>query len=411
MRAVAGSIAAFTVLVMMGAGAPAASRQAATAPPPALSGVEGPFRPAVRAGNFLYVSGALPTGADGKIVTGDIRTQTRQALDNLKAVLQANGARIQRVAAVTVYLKRARDFAAMNDVYRTYWPADPPVRTTVVANLVVPDALLEISMIALTDAADRVVVHPAGWVKSPNPYSYGVRSGDTLFTAGLVARNGKDNTTVPGDITVQTNAALGNAGEILKAAGMAYADVVSARVFLTDTALFEPMNAAYRSHFPANPPARATVRAGLTAPDYLVEIALTAVASRDRQAVTTPNADGSAGRANPNLSSAIRVGNRLFLSGMLGNTDANTGDVRTQTGEALARIGRTLKAAGFGWSDVADSTVYLRDATRVGQMNGAYRQAVPTPFPARATIEAGLVSPTALVEIMMTARRNEEGKM
>ncbi len=364
-----------------------------------------PFRPAVRAGDLLYVSGALPTGADGKVVAGDIKAQTRQALENLKGVLTANGARIEKVAAVTVYLKHAGDFAAMNDVYRTYWPVDPPARTTVIANLVVPDALLEISMIALTDAAERHVVHPAGWVKSPNPYSYGVRSADTLFTAGLVARNGRNNTTVAGDITAQTHAALMNAGEILKAAGMDYTDVVSTRVFLTDMTLFEPMNAAYRSYFPKDPPARATARTGLTAPDYLVEIALTAVTGKDRQALTTPNADGSAGRANPNFSSAIRVGSRLFLAGMLGNTDGNTGDVRGQTSEALARIDRTLKAAGFDSSHVVESTVYLTDATRAASMNDGYRQVLVKNFPARATIEAGLVNPAALVEIMMSARR------
>jgi 2-iminobutanoate/2-iminopropanoate deaminase len=384
--------------------------QAAATPPPALSEraaarVEGPSRPAVRAGDLLYLSGALPTGADGKIVAGDIKAQTRQALENLKAVLQANGGRIERVASVSVYLKRASDFTAMNEVYRTYWPADPPARTTVVANLVVSDALVAISMIALAEGAQRQVVHPADWVKSPNLYSYAIRSGDTLFLSGLVPRNGRDNSVVAGDITVQTNAVLKNAGEILKAAGMSLADIVSARVFLTDTALFESMNAAYRSYFPKDPPARATVRTGLTAPDYLVEIALTAVAGTDRQVITTPNADGTAGRANPNLSSAIRVGNRLFLSGMLGNTDATSGDMRSQTVEALARLGRTLQAAGFDWPQVVESTAYVTDTARVGQMNEGYRQVLVKDFPARATIEAGLVSPAALVEIVMTARR------
>jgi enamine deaminase RidA (YjgF/YER057c/UK114 family) len=362
-----------------------------------------PFRPAVQADSLLYLSGALPAGPDGKIVAGDIKVQTRQALDNLKGVLDAHGARIGRVAAVSVYLKRASDFAAMNEVYRTYWPSDPPVRTTVIANLVVPDALVEIGMIAVTGTAERTVVHPATWVRSPNPYSYAIRSGDTLFLSGLVARNGRDNTPVRGDISVQTRAVLDNAGEILKAAGMDYRDVVSARVFLTDTASFDAMNATYHAYFPKDPPARATVRAGLTSPDFLVEIALTAVATRDRLAVTTPNADGSPGRANPNLSSAIRAGNRLFLSGMLGTTDGNAGEVGSQTREALARIGRTLRAAGFEWGHVVDSTVYLTDVTGAPGMNDAYRQVLVKAFPARATIEAGLVSPAAVVEIMMSA--------
>jgi 2-iminobutanoate/2-iminopropanoate deaminase len=110
---------------------------------------------------------------------------------------------------------------------------------------------------------------------------------------------------------------------------------------------------------------------------------------------------------NPNLSSAIRAGDRVFLSGMLGNTDSTAGDLRSQTREALARIGRTLHAAGFDWNHVVDSMVYLTDATRASEMNDAYRQVFLKGFPARATIEAGLVSPGALVEIMMTAQNSQ----
>ena len=104
----------------------------------------------------------------------------------------------------------------------------------------------------------------------------------------------------------------------LAAAGMTLADVVSSRVFITDTALFQDMNAVYRTAFPANPPARATVKVGLTAPQYLVEITMLAVKGGARDVVTTPNADGTPGQPNPVLSSAIKVGPRLFLSGMLG---------------------------------------------------------------------------------------------
>jgi enamine deaminase RidA (YjgF/YER057c/UK114 family) len=362
-----------------------------------------PFRPAVRAGNLVYLSGALPMDGSGTIVAGDIKAQTRQALDNLKRTLEQQGLGVDRVASASVYLKRAADFAAMNEVYATYWPADPPVRTTVVANLVVPDALVEISLVALARGAERTVIHPAGWVKSPSPYSYGIRSGDTLFLAGLVARSGKDNTTVKGDITEQTHVAMNNAGEILKAAGMDFSDVVSGRVYLTDIANFDAMNAAYRSYFPKDPPARATAKTGLTNADYLIEVTLTAVAGKDRAAIITPNADGTPGRPNPNLSSAIRVGNRLFLTGALGNTEANAGDVGAQTKETLSRLGRTLTAAGFDWSHVVDATVYLTDATRSAAMNEAYRPVLAKGFPARTTFEAGLVSPSALVEIMITA--------
>ena len=201
----------------------------------------------------------------------------------------------------------------------------------------------------------------------------------------------------------QTKTVLDNGSAILKAAGMTLADVVSARIFITEPDKFQEMNAVYRTYFPKDPPARATVKAGLTAADYLVEITMVAVKDAGRAAVTTPNADGSAGTPNPNLSSAIRVGHRLYISGTLGNTAANKGDVKAQTAETLTRIGRTLKASGFDWTNVVDGIVYLPDMSRFQDMNAAYREAIAKDFPARATVGAGLMGADGLVEIMFTA--------
>ncbi|MFH1574676.1 MAG: RidA family protein [Acidobacteriota bacterium] len=362
-----------------------------------------PFSPGVKAGGFIYLSGALATDSSGGLVQGDIRVQTRQVLDNLSQVIAAAGSSMENVATVNVFLKHASDFAAMNEVYRGYWPKDPPARTTVVANLVLPEALIEVSAIAIPTGGERRVVHPPDWARSASPYSYGILSGETLFLAGLVSRKGQDNSIVEGDIGVQTRTTMENAGQVLQAAGMSYADVVSSRIFITDVADFQSMNEAYRSYFAKDPPARATVRAGLMAPQYRVEITMTAVKGSSRQALVAPNADGTPGRPNPNLSSAVRAGNRLFLSGMLGNVQGNETDMKAQTRETLARIERTLRAAGYGWENVVDAVVYITDVGKFADMNAAYREVFRSDFPARATVETGLVSPTGLVEIMMTA--------
>ena len=275
-----------------------------------------PFSPAVKAGGLIYVSGAIGTDASGAVVKGDVKAQTRRALDNIAATLEAGGSSLANATSVMVYLRNASDFAAMNEVYATYWPKDPPARTTVVVTqpLAVADGLLELSMVAVPNGGERGVVHPGGWIKSPNPYSYGIKTGNTLFLSGLVSRNGKDNTNVKGDVTAQTKTILDNGATILKEAGMSYADVVSARVFLTDDTTFQAMNAAYRPYFTGAPPARATVKAGLTGADFGVEITMVAVKDAGRKAITTPNADGSAGTPNANLSSAIQVGNRLYVA-------------------------------------------------------------------------------------------------
>jgi enamine deaminase RidA (YjgF/YER057c/UK114 family) len=265
------------------------------------------------------------------------------------------------------------------------------------------NGLVEISMVAVPNGGQRVVVNPSEWASSPNPYSYGIKTGNTLFLAGLISRNGKDNTPIKGDMAAQTKTVMDNAGVVLKAGGMSFADVVSSRVYITDPAAFQAMNGVYRTYFPTDPPARATVKADLTSPDYIVEITMTAVKSPNRAAITTPTADGQPGTKNPNLSSAIRAGNRLYVSGMLGNTPANRGDVKAQTAETLARIGRTLKAAGYEWNHLVEAVVYLPDLTKFADMNAAYREVISKDFPARATVGAGLMGADGQVEIMFTA--------
>jgi enamine deaminase RidA (YjgF/YER057c/UK114 family) len=206
-------------------------------------------------------------------------------------------------------------------------------------------------------------------------------------------------------MATQTRTVLENGSAILAAAGMSLADVVSSRVYITDGRLFGDMNAAYRTFFTSAPPARATVISPLMGSQNLVEITMVAVRSADRQVITTPNADGSPGRVNPNLSSAVRVGSRLYLAGMLGDTDANRGDVRAQTQVTLANVGRTLEAAGFTWSQVVDGLVYLTDVKEFAAMNAGYREIFTRDFPARATVRAGLVAPDGLVEIMFVAAK------
>jgi enamine deaminase RidA (YjgF/YER057c/UK114 family) len=354
-----------------------------------------PFSPAVKAGGLIYVSGTLSTDAQGKIVGDDVRAQTRGVLDRIRDVLGAAGARLADVASVQIYLKRAEDFAAVNEEYRKYFPDAPPARTTVVTDLLL-GGLVEMSAVAVDQGTPRRVIHPEGWQKSPNPYNYAVRAGDTVFLSGLVARDPRTNARIEGDMTAQTTAVLKNAEEILRAAGLGFEHVVSARVFITDGAAFQEMNAAYRARFPKDPPARATVVAGLTAADLRVEITLTA-SDAPRRAIA------GTGTPNPNLSPAILSGRRLYLSGMLGVTDATRGDARAQTRETLARLGRTMADAGFAWDHVVDGVVYLPNLTDFPAMNEAYREMFTEAFPARATIGAGLVAPGGLVEIMFTA--------
>ena len=356
-----------------------------------------PFSAATKADGLVYVAGTI-------VAEGDIKAQTKAVLDSIAQTLTKAGSSMPMAASVHVYLKNAADFAAMNEVYRTYWPKDPPVRTTIVSDFVVPGALVEISMVAIASGGDRQVIHPAAWMKSPNPYSYGIKSGTTLFLSGLVSRNGKDNSVVEGDMTAQTKTVLDNARDILAQAGMTFDNVVASRVYITDGTKFQEMNKAYVTYFTKEPPARATVIAPLMGPQYQVEITLTA-SSLPKQVFTTPAADGTPGKPSPILSSAVKVGNRLYVAGLLGNNAATKGNTELQTKEIMARAERTMKLAGFGWNDVVDGIVYITDVNNFNAMNTGYRSVLTKDFPARATVKSGLVGADGLVEIMFVASK------
>ena len=356
----------------------------------------GAYSAAVSADGLIYVSGTLPRDRSGGVAGGnDVAAQTRHVIESVGDLLSTAGSSLDQVVAVTVYLKYAADFQIMNDAYRPCWPSDLPTRTTVVTDLVLSDARVEMSMIAVSAGAERVVLHPDGWLQSPSPYSYAIRSGDLVFLSGVVSRSAKENTVVSGDLATQSRVVLDNAATLLEAADRSFGDVVSNRVFITDAAHFDAMNAIYREYFAAHPPARATVVSGLAGNQYLIEMTMVA-AHGPKQVI------GTAPPGVP-ISQAVRAGRRLFVSGVLGNTPEATGDVAAQTREVLARIRRTLREAGALPSDVVDSLVYLRDASLYAAMDAEYRKFFGAEFPARTTVATPLVPPDALVEIMVTA--------
>ncbi|MCH4542605.1 hypothetical protein DK867_03010 [Ochrobactrum sp. POC9] len=106
-----------------------------------------PLSPAVRAGDTVYISGQVPVGPNGQIVEGGIEAQTRQALENVKAALALAGATMEDVVKTTIWLEDARDFGRMNAVYGSYFPKEPPARTTVESRLMI-DIKIEVEAIA-----------------------------------------------------------------------------------------------------------------------------------------------------------------------------------------------------------------------------------------------------------------------
>lgn len=111
-----------------------------------------PLSPAVRAGDMVFVSGQVPVKADGSMESGNIEAQTRQVMENVKSALALAGATMDQVVKTTVWIEDARDFGGMNKVYGSYFPSEPPARTTVESRLML-DIKVEIEAVAYAPKA------------------------------------------------------------------------------------------------------------------------------------------------------------------------------------------------------------------------------------------------------------------
>ena len=117
--------------------------------PPGVPAPRGPYTPAVRAGDFIFVAGQGPTDpATNKMSYGDIQHETRLVLGNIKKILEGCGAAMEDVVKCSVFLADAKDFAAMNEVYAEFFGNAKPARTTVEAQFASPPMKVEIDCIA-----------------------------------------------------------------------------------------------------------------------------------------------------------------------------------------------------------------------------------------------------------------------
>ena len=115
----------------------------------------GPYSQAVRTGSMIFCAGQVPLDPKtGQIVSGDISEQTRRVLDNLMAVLKAEGLTMSNVVKTTVFLADFGDFPKMNEIYATYFTDQPPARSTVGVSTLPKNARVEIEAIAMADESD-----------------------------------------------------------------------------------------------------------------------------------------------------------------------------------------------------------------------------------------------------------------
>ncbi len=108
----------------------------------------GPFSPSVRVDHLLFLAGQIGTDANGALVPGGIRAETRQALENIRAEVERNSSSMERVVKCTVFLADMAEWSTMNEVYVTFFPGPKPARSAFGANGLARNARVEIECIA-----------------------------------------------------------------------------------------------------------------------------------------------------------------------------------------------------------------------------------------------------------------------
>lgn len=348
------------------------------------------YSPAVDAGDYVYISGQGPARADGSLPS-NFSAQVRQALDDIKTIVESAGLTMEHVVYTQVYLEDISKYEEMNAVFGEYFPKNPPARA-VLGVARVPGSSIEISAVAVRDLADRRPVYPPHYNHNDTA-SPGMLTRDRLFISGMV---GSDPITgkVPDDPAAQVDLALDRMQAVAKAAGLELANMVFVNPYLISAIPARVMNQHYAKRFEfGNTPARATI--DVTSLPGGAQIEYTGVAVRDlnqRKAVRPKNMPPS-----PTASPCVFAGDTLYCSAKDGFIPGPHGGVyATTTQHQLRQSMRNqldnLEEAGMNFDEVVSTTVYLDDFSDMQAFDEVYGQYFGPVMPARTTVQQ--IAPT-----------------
>ena len=339
----------------------------------------------VDAGNYLYVSGQGPRRADGTVPTG-FSAQFRQALDNLKAVVQSAGLTLDNVVYVQVYLTDMGSYTEMNRLFGDYFAKNPPARA-VLGVAALPDPSVAVNAIAVRNLDGRRAVYPENYPRDETAPP-GVLTHDRLFISSMA---GADPTTgkVPDDPAAQVDLALDRMTAVVKAAGLEMSNMVFVNPYLTSDIPSRIMNEHYAKRFEfGNTPGRATIEVSRLPGGAHIEY--TGIAVRDlqrRKAVRPKNMPPS-----PTASPCVFAGDTLFCSAKSGFIPGPHGGVYATTishqlRQTMRNLLDNLEEAGMDFSQVVSTTIYLDNLTEAPAYNEVYGQYFGPVLPASTTVQ------------------------
>ena len=340
----------------------------------------------IDAGNYVYVSGQGPLLPDGG-APANFADQVRQALDNLKSVVQAAGLSTAHIVYAQVYLRNIDRYAELNSVFADYFPKDPPARAVLGVARLPQEEEIQISAVAVRDLKGK---QPVSEPNSPPTagYSPGMLTHDRLFVStepGSDASTG----TVPEDPAAQVNLALDRMGSVLQAAGLTMAHMVFVNPYLTSEVPMRVMNQQYARRFEfGNTPARATIE--VSSLPQGAHVAYTGVAVRDlksRRSIRPKNMPPS-----PTASPCVFAGDTLYCSAKSGFIPGPNGGVYAatttdQTRQTMRNLLDNLEEADLSFDQVVSTTIYLDDLSDSPLFAKVYKKYFSKILPAETTLQ------------------------
>lgn len=351
--------------------------------PPGVKPV-GPYSPGVAAGDFVYISGQGARGPDGSLPP-TIEGQVRQALNNVKAVVEAAGLTLEHVVYTHLYLADMSNLEQADHIWAEFFPKTPPARAVVGVYRMPGDTPVEVNAVAFRDLSRRKVVAPAGFAPHAG-VSPGVMAGQRLYLSAALGMDMASGT-IPANPDEQVQLALDNMKRVLEAAGLDFRHVVFTNPYLTDKAS-RAMNTIYAKHFEfGNTPGRATIR--VSSLPHGATIAFTGVAIADlskRQAVRPKNM-----RPSPTASPCVLADDTLYCSAKSGfipgpNEGIYNPSVEGQLRQTMRNLLDGLEEAGMDFSNVVATNVYLENIDDFAAMNRVYAQYFTGAPPTRTTV-------------------------
>jgi enamine deaminase RidA (YjgF/YER057c/UK114 family) len=339
----------------------------------------------VDTGDYLYISGQGPRRPDGTLPSAS-GAQVRQALDNVKAILEAAGLTLDNVVYVQVYLTDIGAYAELNRAFAEYFPKTPPARA-VLGVSALPDPPVQINAVAVRNLDGRKAIHPANF-PADAAASPGILTQDRLFISSMA---GADPVTgkVPNDPAAQVDLALDQMQAVVKTAGLEMSNVVFVNPYLTSEIPGHVMNERYARRFEfGNTPGRATIEVSSLPGGAHIEY--TGVAVRDlqqRKAVRPKNMPPS-----PTASPCVFAGDTLYCSAKSGFIPGPHGGVYADTTEhqlrqTMRNLLDNLEEAGMDFSQVVATNVYLDSLADLPAFNEVYGQYFGSVLPAGTIVQ------------------------